>query len=124
MSLCEELDTDPVFNNKTALSVLVRNYRFELRDGADTRFEMGRMILQRLKVVGGGMLRATPHPSRGIKWFSGHIYFQVFACDCNKLPGIRLTVLVCGNTSGQRNKPFVIIEQQKPIPSDVRRYLI
>jgi hypothetical protein len=52
VSFCEELDTDPVFNNKTALSVLVRNYRFELRDGADTRFEMGRMILQRLKVVG------------------------------------------------------------------------
>jgi hypothetical protein len=52
VSLCEELDTDPVFNDKAALSVLVRNYTFELRDGVDTQFEMGRTILPRPKVVG------------------------------------------------------------------------
>ncbi|KIM79200.1 hypothetical protein PILCRDRAFT_10611 [Piloderma croceum F 1598] len=37
---------------KATLSVLVRNYTFELRDGPDTEFEMGKTILPRPKVSG------------------------------------------------------------------------
>jgi len=37
---------------KATLSVLIRNYAFELRDGPDTKFEIRRMMLPRPKVSG------------------------------------------------------------------------
>lgn len=37
---------------QAVLSVLVRNYAFELRDGTDTEFVMGRGVLPRPKVAG------------------------------------------------------------------------
>lgn len=37
---------------KATLSVLIRNYKFKLRDGPDTKFEMGNVIIPRPKVVG------------------------------------------------------------------------
>ena len=37
---------------QATLSVLVRHYKFELRDGPDTNIEMVRTLLARPKVVG------------------------------------------------------------------------
>ena len=38
--------------SQAILSVLIRHFAFELRDGPDTKFEMGRVILPRPKVAG------------------------------------------------------------------------
>jgi hypothetical protein len=37
---------------QATLSVLVRNYAFELRDGPDTKIEIGRVLGLRPKIVG------------------------------------------------------------------------
>ncbi|KAH0826177.1 hypothetical protein J3R83DRAFT_5601 [Lanmaoa asiatica] len=37
---------------KTVLTVLIKNFIFELRDGIDTKIEIGRGVLPRPKIVG------------------------------------------------------------------------